>query len=274
MSEQTEPELLFQAPKRAFHWWGCLVSTCVHDCQRLRKVLPWEPAEMTSHTVQMRCLHNSLMCLQKFTAKSFPSLAWLTPGLQSRLSPQAGVGTESALAAHWALPILQLLLRLSPVSGPRMPEQLPGICQTQTFLVFLWRYGLHSLKGKNPFAGIHVASRNTRIWELQTGTKNKTSSSQSWSFSVLLHQKENPLWQMDSWNKRCHYTRLLYYKNMPGQVKQRHVASLSLVLNSPTFTFKLKYFLPCNCSGVLISQISWLSSFIINMDLKAESKTI
>lgn len=67
------------------------------------------------------------------------------------------------LPAHWALPILQLLLRLSPGSGPRMPEQLPGICQTQRFLLFLWRNGLHSLKGRNPFAGIHVVSRNTRI---------------------------------------------------------------------------------------------------------------
>lgn len=67
------------------------------------------------------------------------------------------------LPAHWALPILQLLLRLSPVSGPRMPEQLPGVCQTQRFLLFLWRNGLHSLKGRNPFAGIHVVSRNTRI---------------------------------------------------------------------------------------------------------------
>lgn len=66
---------------------------------------------------------------------------------------------------------------------------------------------------------IHVVSRNMRVWESQTGTKNKALSSQSWPFSVLLHQKEKPLWQMDSWNKRCHYTRLLYYKNMPGQVK-------------------------------------------------------
>lgn len=74
--------------------------------------------------------------------------------------PQAGFGAEQW---GWALPILQLLLRLSLVSGLRMPEQLPDICQTQRFLLFVWRNGLHSLKGKIPFAGIHAVSRNTRI---------------------------------------------------------------------------------------------------------------
>lgn len=66
----------------------------MRDCQRHRKVLPPEPAEMTSHTAQMRCLHNSLMCLQKFTANSFPSLPAPTSWLQHRLSPQTALSFE------------------------------------------------------------------------------------------------------------------------------------------------------------------------------------
>lgn len=66
-------------PKRLLHWRRCLVSTCVRNCKQCRKVLRSEPAEMTCHTVQMGCRHNSLMCLQKFTAKSFPFL----PSLRS-----------------------------------------------------------------------------------------------------------------------------------------------------------------------------------------------
>lgn len=100
----------------------------------------------------------------------FPDVLTKIHSRELSLPALSGLGAEEW---GWPLPILQLLLRLSLVSGLRMPEQLPDICQTQRFLLFVWRNGLHSLKGKNPFAGIHVVSRNTRIWALQTGTKNK-----------------------------------------------------------------------------------------------------
>lgn len=60
---------------------------------------------------------------------------------------------------------------LHPALGT--PGQVPAACHAQGLLHFIWRNKMHSLKGEDTFAGICVVSGNTRIWELQTGTKNK-----------------------------------------------------------------------------------------------------
>lgn len=55
-----------------------------------------------------------------------------------------------------------------------MPEQLLGICQPQKGLLHVsWRSDLHSLRGVNPFTGIHVIPGNMRICKLQAGKNNR-----------------------------------------------------------------------------------------------------
>lgn len=132
---------------------------------------------MTWSTVQTGSWHNALMCLQKFIANNFPFLPALTSVATVQADPHAVSKLGVLLPAYMALPTLRsscscssgLLLHL-PL---RMPQQLPGISQAQRLLYFARRNEQQNLKGENLFAGIHVVSGNTRILELQTGTKNR-----------------------------------------------------------------------------------------------------